>query len=714
MTKSLNMIDVIIVNFKSTDYLLHCLKSTYNSLQQFPGKVFVQDNASEDGVDRVKAAFPQVILSKNSYNMGFSKAINRVLKQSNSPYVVLLNPDTYVMDGLFEPIIHYMENNPEVGVVGPKILDPDGSIQGSARSFPTPLTALFGRSSLLTSVFPNNPLSRTNILTTISDGRTPMTVDWVSGACMIVRRKAVDDIGLMDERFFMYWEDADWCRRMWKKGWKVVYFPQSSIIHYIGVSSGQAFLRSIFEFHKSSYRLFNKYSNTSWFMKPLAITGISLHLFYVLVSKRFYAWHKKFAVAKMHLKQVPVVEKKEKIKVLRVIARLNIGGPAIHVHLLTEGLDRSKFQSILVTGKISPREGDMSYLFSSVDTNPITIPELQREISFKLDVKALIQIFKILRREKPDIVHTHTAKAGSSTRLAVFLYNLICDKKVLIVHTFHGHVFEGYFSRLKSFLFVWIERLMAKETDVIVGISETQKKDLADKYNIAPYKKIKKVELGFDLKPFLHGKALKGQFRKKMGIDDNTILIGIVGRLVPIKNHSMFLKGAKIFLERNQGIKVKFIVVGDGELRNELEDYCGKMRLSNYVHFCGWMRDISFVYADLDILALTSLNEGTPVSIIEAMASSVPVISTDAGGVLDLLGPLNGSPFSNSFMVHKRGIVCRKNDAFGLASGLEYLLERDIKEKEECLAKARSFVEHRFSEERLLHDIESLYLEMMQ
>ena len=197
------MFDIIIVNYRSTDYLLGCLRSIYNSLQQFPVKIFIQDNASEDGVDRVKTAFPQVILSKNSYNMGFSKAINSALKQSNSPYAVLLNPDSYVMDGFFEPIIHYMENNPQVGIVGPKIFDHDGSIQGSARSFPTPLTALFGRSSLFTRFFPNNPITRANILTTISDGRTPMKVDWVSGACMIVRRKAVDDIGLMDERFFM-------------------------------------------------------------------------------------------------------------------------------------------------------------------------------------------------------------------------------------------------------------------------------------------------------------------------------------------------------------------------------------------------------------------------------------------------------------------------------------------------------------------------------
>jgi len=627
---------------------------------------------------------------------------------------MLLNPDSYVMDGFFETIIHYMENNPKVGIVGPKIFDHDGSIQGSARSFPTPLTALFGRSSLFTRFFPNNPLTRANILTTISDGRTPMKVDWVSGACIIVRRKSVDDIGLMDERFFMYWEDADWCRRMWKKGWMVVYFPQASIIHYVGVSSGQAFLRSIFEFHKSSYRLFNKYTkNSLWFLRPLAIAGISLHLFYVLASNRLHALHEKLEFSRVGIKEHRVIEKKKEIKVLRVIARLNIGGPAIHVHLLAKGLDGSKFQSTLVTGKISPQEGDMSYLFRSIDPNPITIPELQREISLTLDLKALLQIFKILRQQRPDIMHTHTAKAGSSGRLAAFLYNIICDKKVRTVHTFHGHVFEGYFNKTKSFFFVWVERLMAKETDVVVAISDTQKKELADKYKIAPSKKIKKVELGFDLKPFLNGKELKGHFRRKIGVDEDTILIGIVGRLVPVKNHSMFLKGAKIFLERNQGIRVKFIVVGDGELRDKLKDYCEKMRLTTYVCFCGWMRNLPFVYADLDILAITSLNEGTPVSIIEAMASSVPVISTDAGGVLDLLGTPDGSQLSNSFVVHEHGILCRRNDAFGFADGLKYLLGIDIKEKEERLARARIFVKQKFSEKRLIHDIESLYLELM-
>jgi len=710
-----NLLDIIIVNYNSTDYLLHCIKSVYASVQELPAKVFVQDNASEDGVDRVKVEFPKVILSKNSYNMGFSRAINNALRQGDSPYIVLLNPDSYVMDGFFEPILRYMEEHPNVGIVGPKILDHDGSVQGSARTFPSPLTGLFGRSSLLTRFFPNNRLTRENILTTRSDGKSPMEVHWVSGACMVVRRKAVDDVGPMDERFFLYWEDADWCRRMRRKGWKVVYFPESPVVHYAGASSKQAPLRSIFEFHKSSYRLFEKYRKPSlWLLKPLAIVGLSLRLCFVLVSNGMRVWYEKHKSAVSHKEETLVLEKRKRIKVLRIIARLNIGGPAIHVHLLTKGLDAEKFEPVLVSGKISPQEGDMSYLFDSYDKSPTIIPELQREISLRMDLKAFRQIFNRLLKERPDIVHTHTAKAGSSARLAVLMYNFICEKKVRTVHTFHGHVFEGYFSRAKSLMFVWIERFLARLTNMIIAISETQKRDLLEKFQIAPAQKIRTVELGFDLRPFLGSKMLKGQFRRSLGINDNTLLIGIIGRLVPIKNHIMFFEAARVFLEENPGVHAKFVVVGDGELRDELEAYCQELGLASHVVFSGWMRNVPLVYADLDMLALTSTNEGTPVSIIEAMASSVPVIATDAGGVMDLLGPPDGIPSSDGFVVCERGMLCKKNDASGFAKGLKHLMEGDIREKQKRMMRARSFVKGRFSEKRLLHDIESLYLDLME
>lgn len=606
-----------------------------------------------------------------------------------------------------------MKKNPSVGVIGPKIVDHDGSVQGSARSFPTPLTGLFGRSSFLTKLFPNNRFTRSNIITSLSDGKTPMEADWVSGACMVVRREAVNDAGLMDERFFMYWEDAAWCRNIRQKGWKVVYFPQASIVHFVGISSQKRPIRSLYEFHKSCFILFNKYAN--WpliIIKPIAPLVLAIRFLFISflqLSHSSFASFNNIATQKIPEDK----HHKDKIKALSIISRMNIGGSAIHVYLLNKGLNPDKFETLLVTGQISPQEGDMSYLFSPSDKKPIVIPELQREISLRKDLKVIVSLLKILKKEKPDIVHSHTAKAGSIARITVVLYNLFNKEKVRMVHTFHGHVFEGYFSRLQSILFVWVERFLAKSTDVIISISESQKRELSNKFHIAHDNKIKTIQLGLDLSPFLRNEGLKGRFRRIIGVDDNTILIGIIGRFVPIKNHIMFFDSIKMFIKHNQEVNVKFIVAGDGELRNELEVYCKKIGISNYVRFCGWIRDVPSVYADLDILALTSINEGTPVSIIEAMASYVPVISTDAGGVQDLLGSQDSIGSINDFKVCERGILCRTNDTFGFAKGLMYLIQVDPNEKKKRLDNARNYVINRYSKERLLIDIEGLYKELV-
>ena len=403
-----------------------------------------------------------------------------------------------------------------------------------------------------------------------------------------------------------------------------------------------------------------------------------------------------------------------RIRVLRFIARLNIGGPSIHVHLLTTGLDSRKFYSTLVTGKISPREGDMGYLFASSKEKPIIIDELQREISPLMDMKAFLQIFRVLQRETPDIVHTHTAKAGTSARLAAMIYNRFANGSAQTVHTFHGHVFAGYFSRTKSLMFIWIERFLARSTDVIVAISRSQKEDLSKKFRIAPAAKIKVIPLGFNLDPFLKSSSKKGRFKKSLGSCHDAFLVGIVGRLVPIKNHVLFLDMARIFMDENPHINVKFVLVGDGELWDALKAHAEKNGLTPHIQFCGWRRDLPEVYADLDVLALTSENEGTPVSIIEAMAAATPVISTDAGGVRDLLGPKNEGYGQDGFVVCERGILSRKNDAEGFARGLKHLVEMDNSQKDSMVKNAKEFVGTTFSEKRLLHDMESLYLKMMK
>ena len=709
------MLDIVIVNYNSTDHLLECLKALFDHCCDIPVNIMVYDNASRDNeVDRLKRVFPQILLTKNNRNLGFAKAVNKGLKKGFEPYILILNPDTLVQPGLISTAMEYMVDHPEVGILGPRILDRDGAIQGSARAFPNLLTALFGRKSILSKIFPKNPITRENILTDRSDGITPMEVDWVSGACMLVRREAVNQVGPMDEMFFMYWEDADWCRRMWQKGWKVVYFPRSSVVHYVGVSSETNIFRSVFEFHRSIFQLFKKHVSLPYsLLKPIVFWGIIYRFLFVFVSQLSRKCLQKPERTEFW-KSVPEnwKTKDSRIRILRFIARLNIGGPSIHVHLLTLGLDRKMFHSTLITGKISPSEGDMGYLFESSRGKPIIIQELQREISPLMDLKAFLRIFGVLRHESPDIVHTHTAKAGTSARLAAMIYNRFSGGNTKTVHTFHGHVFSGYFSRTVSLMFIWIERILAGSTDVIVAISKTQKSDIAHKFHIAPEEKIRVVPLGFNLAPFLESSVKKGLFRKSLG-ESATLLVGIVGRLVPVKNHILFLDMAAIFLNENSNMDVKFVLVGDGQLRETLEAHVENKGLENHVSFCGWRRDLPEIYADLDILALTSKNEGTPVSIIEAMATGTSVISTDAGGVRDLLGSSEKEMSAKEgFTVCQRGVLCRNNDAAAFARGLKYLIAMDRTQRDSMTNEARDFVVQTFSNERLIRDMEKLYLEI--
>jgi len=278
----LNYLDILIVNYKSTDVLVKCLDSIFNTNGDIAVKVFVCDNNSHDGVDAILHKFPQVDLVKSRCNNGFARGVNCLLEKGRAPYVMLLNPDTIVFKDMFEKSLNYMDANQDVGIMGPRVVNINGSTQGSARSFPTLHTALFGRSSLLTRLFPNNRFSRANILTLGSDGKKLIEVDWVSGSCMIVRRKAMKDIGAMDERFFMYWEDADWCKRMWLQGWKVVYNPSVSIMHYVGASSSKSIFRSVFSFHRSTYKFFKKYNQDSSFLLHPSIKLI-LYLRFCLV-----------------------------------------------------------------------------------------------------------------------------------------------------------------------------------------------------------------------------------------------------------------------------------------------------------------------------------------------------------------------------------------------------------------------------------------------
>jgi len=392
-----------------------------------------------------------------------------------------------------------------------------------------------------------------------------------------------------------------------------------------------------------------------------------------------------------------------KTKVVRLIARLNVGGPAIHTVLLTRGLNSERFESVLVHGVVSPGEGDMGYLAAGLEDRSRCLPSLQREIRFWADLKSLVGFVRILRKEDPDIVHTHTAKAGAVGRLAVLVNRLAGGKCPRTVHTFHGHVFAGYFGASKSKAFLLLERRLARTTDVICTVSPSQKKEIVFRYRVAPEDKVRVVPLGFDLEPFA---VTRGQREASPG--GSTFRVAVVGRLTAIKNHRMFLEAAKIFLDRSVGIQAEFSIVGDGELRGALQEQARDLGVARRVHFPGWVRDMPGLYRTLDLVVLTSDNEGTPVTLIEAMACGVPVAATDVGGVADLLGRPVRSASPGGCLVCERGLLCRPRDPAGLAAAMEDVLHH----RAEAAARAdaaRGYAEATYSRRRLLRDMEALY-----
>lgn len=378
-------------------------------------------------------------------------------------------------------------------------------------------------------------------------------------------------------------------------------------------------------------------------------------------------------------------------KIIRIIARLNIGGPAIHTVLLSSELNKRGYKDILVCGKVNDSEGDMMYLAGENNVAPVIISDLGREISPVKDFKSFVSLFSLMKREKPDIVHTHTAKAGTLGRLAA-----ICAGVPIKVHTFHGHVFDGYFNPMKARVFLAIEKFLALFTDRVITVSELVKDEIVNKLKVTKDSKCMVVPLGFELDKFLECEKNKGVFRKELNVSAGTLLIGIIGRLVPIKNHGMFLAAAKNIIDKNKDADIKFVIIGDGECASGLKERVRQSGLDKNVIFTGWKRDLASIYADLDVVALTSLNEGTPVSIIEALACARPVIATDVGGVKDII--THG----------ENGYLTKSNDAKDFSDKLSDLL-KDKEKRALFGANGRESVRMRYSKERLVSDIESLY-----
>jgi glycosyltransferase involved in cell wall biosynthesis len=333
------------------------------------------------------------------------------------------------------------------------------------------------------------------------------------------------------------------------------------------------------------------------------------------------------------------------------------------------------------------------YLVDQYHIEHRSINTLQREISLLDDMKAVKELYRLFRQEKPQIVHTNLAKAGMVGRFAAWLARV-----PVVIHTYHGHVFSGYFSSAKTKLYILIERIMALLSTKVIAVSKMIKKDICSIYKITSEKKVSVIPLGFELATLEPLDSYRGQYKKQFSIPEEALVVGIVGRITGIKNHQLFVDIANLLFHQNE--KIHFLVVGDGELREEIEGKVNALGIEKIVHFTGWITETAKMYSDLDLMLLTSKNEGTPVTVIEAMYYNIPVISSNVGGLSDLIEDGKTGFLVNSFTAEDYIPVIVK------------LLE-SIREREEIGIAAHNFIDENFNVARLIEDMTGLYTQLL-
>jgi len=385
-----------------------------------------------------------------------------------------------------------------------------------------------------------------------------------------------------------------------------------------------------------------------------------------------------------------------KIRILRIINRFNIGGPTFNATFLSRYLS-DDFETLLIGGLPEEDESDSLHILEEYGLKPILIPEMKRTPNFKSDHAAYRKIKEIIKEFQPDIVHTHAAKAGALGRRAAFSCNV-----PVVVHTFHGHVFHSYFGKFKTIIFKAIERRLARKTNGIIAISDIQKNELSTIHRIANQDKIKVIPLGFDLNKFrVLSDEKRKAMRKNLKLDDDTIAVAIIGRLAAIKDHSFFLDVVERILDSTSKL-IRFFIVGDGLEREKIEKRVKEIngRKGQVVIMTSWIKDIASFNAGMDIICLTSKNEGTPVSLIEAQASGIPIVTTDVGGVRDVVND------------GETGFIVPINELELFTEKMLILIE-DEKKRKIMSQNGWSFVEQKFHYERLVRDMENYYWELL-
>src|SRR3954452_3955116 len=386
----------------------------------------------------------------------------------------------------------------------------------------------------------------------------------------------------------------------------------------------------------------------------------------------------------------------ETVRLVRIIARLNVGGPSIQAVTLTRLLGARGYRTRLLRGREGTSEGNMDYLARELGVVPTLIPSMRRDPGLS-DFAALRTLVRILRRDRPDIVHTHAAKAGTLGRLAVLI---ACGRsRPVLVHTFHGHSLTGYFSGPTQSLYRVVERWLARRTDALVAVSAEVRDELV-RLGVAGPERFVVVPVGFDLARFLDDSTRahrRAALRAGWGLDADAEVVTLVARLVAVKRVDRFLQVARLLADRPGA---RFVVVGDGDLRDRLVASEPARSLGERLVWAGFRRDVADVLFASDMVMLTSDHEGTPVSLIEAQAAAVPVVATDVGGTPSVVRD------------GETGILAPVDDVRAVAASAGTLLD-DRELAARMAAAGRRHAASRYTLERLVEDHDRLYRSLL-
>lgn len=385
----------------------------------------------------------------------------------------------------------------------------------------------------------------------------------------------------------------------------------------------------------------------------------------------------------------------EPIRILRVIARLNMGGPAIHVSSLAAGLEPRGYETTLVAGSLARGEDSMAFLAERLDIPVRTIPELQREVSPIDDARSVRRMREIIRELRPHILHTHTAKAGAIARAAALVSG--AARPAILVHTFHGHVLKGYFDPVRTAFFKEVERSLARVTDALVAVSPEVRDELVAA-GIAPREKFSVIRLGIPLEERLGDATADLDYRRLYGISESAFVVGWVGRMTDVKDTDAVLEIVRA--ARDRGLEAVLVMVGDGPDRVRLEQLAHDIGIARSTFFVGYQPEVAGYYRLFDAFLLPSVNEGTPVSAIEALASGTPVVATRVGGVPDVVRD------------GEDGFLFEPGDTDGAAERLA-LLASDATLRSALGASGRERVLRRYSVSRLVEDVDRLYRSLL-